>query len=223
MITLTPDEARVLGVLIEKELTTPDQYPLTLNAAVNGSNQKNNRFPVVEFGDDRVDDALQGLRSKGLVVRVDQANSRVPKYRQELTQKLQLNRYELVILAELLLRGPQTLGEVRGRASRMHHLDTIEFVKETLTKLAAREEPLVKELPPSPGSRAERWAQLLAPDAHPLDVPAADTTGTTIAASTPSNRSLTERIEKLEGEVAQLREIVRKLSAALGEGDPFGG
>ncbi len=144
MLQLTPDECRVLGVLIEKELTTPEQYPLSLNAAVNGCNQKNNRDPVVSFENDRVEDALVGLRDKGLVVQTYLANSRVPKYRNELAAKLELNRYELVILAELLLRGPQTLGELRGRASRMHNLETLEVVQEMLNRLMARPEPLAQ-------------------------------------------------------------------------------
>src|SRR5688572_18491938 len=169
MISLTPDECRVLGVLIEKELTTPEQYPLTLNALVNGCNQKNNRDPVVSFDDDRAQDAVDSLREKGLLVRVDMHGSRVPKFRHEAMAKLQIDRFQLVVLAELLLRGPQTLGELRGRASRMHHLDTIEIVKESLGKLMNREEPLAREIAPSPGSRAERYGQLLCPDAHPID------------------------------------------------------
>ncbi|MGE5611455.1 MAG: YceH family protein [Bacillota bacterium] len=225
MISLTPDECRVLGVLIEKELTTPDQYPLTLNAVVNGASQKNNRYPVIEYDEDAIFDALSDLRQKGLVVRVDLAGSRAPKYRHETQQKLQISRYELVILAELLLRGPQTIGELRGRASRMHHLDSMEIVKEMLTNLMRKAEPLVQELPPAPGSRAERYAQLLCPDAHPLDAMPAPAES---AAGSSTTRSLTDRvdqlesrIEQLESEVAGLREALRKLATALGESDPF--
>lgn len=216
MIQLTPDEIRVLGVLIEKDLTTPEQYPLSLNATVNGCNQKNNRDPVVSFDEDRVHDALAGLREKALVVRVDQANSRVPKFRHETMAKLGITKYELVILAELMLRGPQTLGEIRGRASRMHNLETIEVVREMLDKMAQRPEPLVKQIPAAPGGRAERFMQLLCPDAHPLDVPAASSD----AAPMPSNRSMTDRIDKLEKQVALLRAAVQKMAAALGEPDP---
>ena len=216
MIELTADECRVLGVLVEKELTTPEQYPLTLNAAVNGVNQKNNRDPVVSFDEDRVFDALDSLRQKGLVVRVDTANSRVPKYRQEATSKLGVNRYELVILAELLLRGPQTLGELRGRASRMHHLDTLEIVKQSLTGMASRAEPLVKEIRPSPGSRAERYVQLLCPDAHPIDA-LAEAAAAVASGGGPTSA---QRIETLEKQVGMLREAVRKLAGAMGEADP---
>lgn len=222
MIQLTPDECRVLGVLIEKELTTPANYPLSLNGLVDGSNQKNNRDPVVSFDEGRVFEAVESLRGKGIVVRVEQHGSRVSKYRHEAAAKLSLNRYELVILAELLLRGPQTMGELRGRASRMHHLDTLDVVKEMLGTMAGREVPLVRQIPPSPGSRAERYVQLLCPDAHPIDGPAMATSeAPTAVAGMPSNRSMTDRIDKLEAEVRELRGIVRRLATALGESDPF--
>ena len=218
MISLTPDECRVLGVLIEKELTTPEQYPLTLNGIINGSNQKSNREPVVSFDEGKAYEAAEGLRGKGLVVRVDTVGSRVPKYRHNATAKLQLNRYELVILAELLLRGPQTMGELRGRASRMHHLDSMEIVEEMLKKMMQREEVLVKELPPSPGSRAERFMQLLCPEAHPVDAVGVVVSEAVVGTS---GGSMAERMEKLEAEVAMLREVVKKISVSLGEGDPF--
>jgi hypothetical protein len=214
MIGLTPDECRVLGVLVEKELTTPDQYPLSLNALVNGCNQKNNRDPVVSFDNDRAYDAAESLRQKGLVMRVDQGGSRVHKYRHQATEKLQINRYELVILAELLLRGPQTVGELRGRASRMHHLETIEVVTTMLQQLIGRPEPMVRQLPPAPGSRAERFMQLLCPDAHPIDAPPA------ALATMPSNQSMTDRIALLESRVVLLRDALRKIAASLGEPDP---
>src|SRR5256885_7093347 len=173
MVQLTPDESRVLGVLIEKALTTPEQYPLSLNAVVNGANQKNNRDPVITMDDGRAFEALEGLRSKGLVIRSDMAGSRVNKHRQQAAEVLHVRTAELVIVAELLLRGPQTLGELRGRASRMHPLESLDVAKNMLRALIERGEPLATELPPAPGSRAERYAQLLCPDLHPLDAPAA--------------------------------------------------
>src|SRR5256885_1232291 len=118
MVELTPDEARVLGVLIEKAQTTPEQYPLSLNAIVNGANQKNNRDPVTAMTDDQAFDAVEGLRGKGLVVRIDQPGGRVHKYRHNAIDALHVRTGEAAILAELLLRGPQTLGELRGRAAR---------------------------------------------------------------------------------------------------------
>jgi hypothetical protein len=137
MIQLTPDESRVLGVLIEKALTTPDQYPLTLNAVINGANQKNNREPVTTMDDGQAFEALEGLRAKGLVIRADMAGSRVNKYRQQAGEAMRVRTAELAILAELLLRGPQTLGELRGRASRMHPFETTEAVKNMLNALGA--------------------------------------------------------------------------------------
>jgi hypothetical protein len=222
MIHLTPDEARVLGVLIEKAMTTPDQYPLTQNAVVNGANQKNNRDPIIAMDDARGFDALEGLRGKGMLVRVNQAGSRVDKFRHSASDVLHARPAELAILAELLLRGPQTLGELRTRASRMQAFESLEAVKNMLTALMEREEPLVKELPPSPGSRAERYVQLLAPDAHPADAVAS---GAVISQAPASNSgpvlSLTDRVTQLESEVRTMREVIRQFAQTLGEPDPF--
>jgi uncharacterized protein YceH (UPF0502 family) len=218
MIELTPDESRVLGVLIEKAMTTPDQYPLTLNAVVNGSNQKNNRDPVLILDDNRAFEALEGLRAKKLVVRADMAGSRVNKYKHLSVEALAARTAEVAILAELLLRGPQTLGELRGRASRMHPFESLDAVKNMLTALMTREEPLVRELPPAPGSRAERYVQLLCPDLHPLD--AASTEGGTSTAPVPSG-GLTARVDALAAEVAMLKAALRKLAASIGEPDPI--
>src|SRR3954454_771586 len=170
MIELTPDEARVIGVLIEKELTTPDQYPLTLNAVMNGANQKNNRDPVTSLDDNAVRSALIALRNKGLVVQLDGHGSRASKYRHEFMAKAGVTKAEMVLLAEVFLRGPQTLGELRGRASRMAPMDSIEMVRNTLVQLMNKPEPLVRELPPAPGSRAERCVQLMCPNLHDLEV-----------------------------------------------------
>jgi uncharacterized protein YceH (UPF0502 family) len=205
-------------VLIEKALTTPDQYPLSLNAVVAGSNQKNNRDPVLTLTDDEVFDALEGLRGKQLVVRVDVANSRVHRYKHTAGETLRARTGEIAILAELLLRGPQTMGELRGRASRMHPLESLDAVKDMLRALMERPEPFVKEIPPAPGSRAERFVQLLCPDLHRVDVassPAAG--GATLPMKTGATNELAERVEKLETEVASLRQLVTRLAEALGE------
>src|SRR4051812_20848139 len=154
MLHLTPDESRVLGVLVEKATTTPDQYPLTLNAIVNGANQKSNRDPVTTMDEGRAFDAVEGLRGKGLAVRVDAVGSRTNRYRHQAGEGLRVRPAELALLAELLLRGPQTLGELRGRASRMHPFETLDDVKNMLRALTDRDEPLARDLPPSPGSRA---------------------------------------------------------------------
>jgi uncharacterized protein len=223
MIQLTPAESRVLGVLIEKALTTPDQYPLSLNALVAGCNQKNNRDPVLTMSDDAAFDALESLRGKQLVVRVDVANSRVHRYKQTAVETLHARTGEVAVLAELLLRGPQTLGELRGRASRMHPLDTLDAVKDMIRALTERPEPYVRQIAPSPGSRAERYVQLLCPDLHRID--AAGTTSSsaspapvsaTSTASAPAN-DLAQRVEQLETEVASLRQLVTRLAEALGE------
>ena len=172
---------------------------------------------MITIDDDRAYDAVEGLRQKGLVVRVDAAGSRVPKYRQEAPAKLQLNRYELVLLAELLLRGPQTIGELRGRASRMHHLDSLEIVQQMLGNLIGRPEPLVKQLPPMPGSRAERYVQLLCPEAHPLET---SNNGASTTTALPAG-SLSDRVGQLETELATVREAIKRIALSLGEPDPF--
>ena len=216
MVTLTPDESRVLGVLIEKAQTTPDQYPLSLNAIVNGSNQKNNRHPILEMTESAAFEAAEGLRAKQLAARVDQVGGRVHKYRHTATETLHARTAEIVILAELLLRGPQTLGELRGRASRMHPLESIDRVKEMIRALTDRPEPYVKELPPSPGSRAERYVQLFCLDLHDLTETAA---APSIASpsSVPASNPLAARVTNLEAEVASLRELLTKLAKAVGE------
>lgn len=227
MLQLSPDEGRVLGVLVEKATTTPEQYPLSLNAVVNGANQKNNRDPVLAMEEGETFEALEGLRSKGLVVRVDMAGSRVNKYRHQAGDALHVRQGELAILAELLLRGPQTLGELRGRASRMHPLESIDVVKNMLRALAEREEPLVRDLPPSPGSRAERYAQLLCPDLHPVDArPAASEPARAASAPPPpagDATGLTHRIALLEAQVETLSAALQRLAVAVGEPDPLAG
>ena len=223
MVQLTPDESRVLGVLIEKALTTPEQYPLSLNAVVNCANQKNNRDPVLTMDEGSAFEALEGLRAKGMVIRSDMAGSRVNKYRHQAGDVLHVRTAELVILTELLLRGPQTLGEIRGRASRMHPLESLEVVKGMLRAMQERAEPLVRELPPAPGSRAERYAQLLCPDLHPIDASAAPTATAerTAAPAAPSSSALADRVTALESEVRALRQALRRLAQSIGEPDPI--
>src|ERR1700712_3811830 len=157
MIELTADEARVIGVLIEKAQTPPDAYPLTINSIVNGANQKNNREPVTNIDDGAVLSALIGLRNKGLVVQQDGPGQRAPKFRHQFKEGMGVNTPEMVILAELMLRGPQTQGELRGRASRMHPLESLDMVQNVLQQLMNRPEPLVKEVAPAQGSRAQRF------------------------------------------------------------------
>jgi uncharacterized protein YceH (UPF0502 family) len=230
MLQLTTEEGRVLGVLIEKGFTTPEQYPLSLNGLTAGCNQKSNRDPVLNLAEERVFDAVEGLREKQIAVRVDQMGSRVHKYRHNAGEILRCRAGEIAVEAELLLRGPQTLGELRGRASRMHPLATIEDVKQMLRGLMEREEPLVRELPPSPGSRAERYAQLLCPQSLP---PAPAPSPTSMAAAARSQMAapqtgsevsapeLSERVAALEHQVEALGSALRTLAAAVGEPDPL--
>ena len=221
MIELTPNEARLLGVLIEKSTTTPEQYPLSINALMAGANQKSNRDPVLNLSEDEVFDAAEGLREKQLAVRVDAIGSRVHKYRHQAGETLRCRQGELAVLAELLLRGPQTLGELRGRASRMHPLNNLDDAKVMLRALMEHAEPLAKELPPLPGSRAERYAQLLAPDAHSLESASTATGGAAASVSSPATGGLADRVAQLETEVSTLRSALQKLAASIGEPDPL--
>lgn len=215
MITLTPDECRVLGVLVEKAQTTPQQYPLTLNALVLGCNQKNNRHPVVEWDEERVLDAVDGLRGKGLVREAMLSGSRVTKYRHIARETLEIDTPQLVVLAELLLRGPQSIGDVRGHASRMHPLESIDSTLSVLQGLAGRAEPMVKEIPPPPGSRARLWVQQLCPDAHPISGEGGSaSSGAAEAEHAGSGGSLATRVERLEAEVSELRALLARLSTA---------
>jgi uncharacterized protein YceH (UPF0502 family) len=212
---LSPDECRVLGTLIEKAQTTPAQYPLSLNSIVVGVNQKSNRWPVVTIDEDRALRALDGLRAKGLAREVSLAASRVEKFRHVAREALGVSTGELVLLAELLLRGPQTVGELRGRASRMHPFESLEAVQTILEAMAARETPLVRELPPSPGSRAKRWMQLLAPALHPLDAPGASDDGDPPVHADGTPRVSDDRLAAIESRLASLETTVADLVAKL--------
>ena len=220
MVSLTPDESRVLGVLIEKSTTTPEQYPLSLNAIVSGCNQRNNRDPVRTMTDDHCFEAAERLREKSLLVRVDQMGSRVAKFRHNAGDVFKARTGELAVLAELLLRGPQTVGELRGRAGRMSPMESLGVTEGLLSALADRPEPLVRELPPVPGSRAVRYVQLLCPDLHPTDAAAEPVPPPTAAAP---QSGVASRVTQLEADVAELRAELARLRAALGEADPATG
>ena len=211
MNTLKPDECRVLGVLIEKAQTTPGQYPLTLNALVSGCNQKSNREPMTSLGEEDVLAALDSLRAKQFAREVLLSGSRVGKYRHNAREGLVVETSELVLLAELLLRGPQSVGELRGRATRMHPLESIEVVETLLEGLISRDPPLVRRLPPTPGTRAKRYTQLLCPDLHPVDVHPTPRTGSAGPAS-----DLEERVAALETDLASLRLSVERLAGVPG-------
>ena len=211
MIELTPDECRVLGTLIEKALTTPAQYPLSLNSLVTGVNQKSNRDPVVEIDDDRALTALDGLRTKGLVRDVSFTGARVEKFRHLAGEALEVRAPEMAILAELLLRGPQTSGELRARATRMAAFDSIEAVEGTLESLAAAERGFVRKIAPSPGSRAPRWVQCLCATLHPLG----ESGDGARTASEPAERQSHGVAAQLDARIAQLEARVAELTARL--------
>jgi hypothetical protein len=159
---LDPADVRVLGALLEKEISTPEYYPLSLNALVNACNQKSNRDPVVAYDDDTVEDALEHLRLQGLASRITGRDSRVPKHEQRFTEKCNLGRREAAILCVLMLRGWQTPGELRGRSERLHTFDDLEEVESTLGRLT--EMGFVKKLPRQTGFKEQRWAHLLSGD-----------------------------------------------------------
>jgi uncharacterized protein len=193
-LSLDTNEVRVLGSLLEKEITTPEYYPLSLNALLNACNQKSNRDPVVHFNEEIVERVLYMLRDKGLLLNITGAGSRVPKYGHRLSDKLNLGRRELAILCELMLRGPQTLGELRMRADRMHHFDEVSEVESVLDRMPE----LVTRLPRRPGEKEARYAHLLS------GPPAVEATPQANAAdSMPPPRP--DRVATLEAEVAQLR------------------
>jgi uncharacterized protein YceH (UPF0502 family) len=221
MVQLTSDECRVLGVLVEKAHTVASQYPMSLNSIVVGCNQKSNRHPVMAIDEDRAVAALEGLRDKHLVLFADTAGSRVMKYRHNCREALDVGTNELVVLVELLLRGPQTGGEIRTRASRMHPLGSLDEVQNLLKFMMDRESPLVRRVEPAPGSRAQRYAQLLCPHLHRLDEPAGEDApdDSAPAATAGGKPGLASRVEMLEGDVMRLRRVVEQLANALGETD----
>ncbi len=204
-ILLNEVESRVLGSLIEKELTTPDYYPLSLNALVNACNQKSNRDPYMNLDEDAVREALRGLNQKELAGPADNMESRVKKYEHRLQEAFNFTRHEIAILCELLLRGPQTPGELRSRADRMHRFDDLGIVQSTLQRLMKREPPLVKLLPRQPGTKEARYAHLLSGDVESWE--REPEPGPIVI----SGSSMGEQITRLEGEVAVLQKEVADL------------
>lgn len=202
---LNPEEQRVLGALIEKEMATPEYYPLSLNALVNACNQKNNREPVMHLTDTEVLAAIEKMRYKGLAFEHSGREHRVPKYSQGLGQKLNLGNKDLALLCVLLCRGPQTPGELRGRSQSLYQFEDVDAVLSSLARLGQREEPLIQELPKAPGMKESRWTHLLG-DSIP-DLPS-------LSAEAPSPRS--SRIDELEERIASLEAFVEQLKTQLG-------
>jgi len=194
MLELIEAEVRVLGTLMEKEATTPEYYPLSLNALLNGCNQKSNRYPVVNYDAEVVEGALEGLRQKGLALFVT-GNGRVDKYAQRISETFNLGRRESAVLCTLILRGPQTLGEIKDRSERMFSFGDLSETERTLERLAEWEGgALVKKLPRQPGQKEARYAHLLSGEAA------------VEAAAEPGNAGAAPgRLTQLEQEVHALR------------------
>ncbi len=201
---LTPVQVRVLGCLLEKERTTPDTYPLTMNALLTACNQTTNRWPVVTLGDATVGNAIENLKGLGLLRVVYSRSNRADKYRHVLGEAWGLDDGELAVLGVLMLRGAQTTAELRTRTERSHSFAGMDELGAALNRLAARDEPLVVDLGRSPGQKEPRWGHLLGGD-----VPAAD--GLPVAESPRISRS--ERIDALEATVTTLGDDLRQLRA----------
>lgn len=217
-IEMTAEEARIVGCLIEKSLTTPDQYPLSLNALMNACNQKSNREPLLELDERTVQQTVDALVRKHLVLEKSGFGSRVPKYQQRFCNtgfgSLNFTPQETAVLCELLLRGPQTPGELRTRAARMCEMNEVTDVELALNSLSKREDgPFVVQLPRESGRRDSRYAHLLSGAVQIADVAPSS------APPPPESRAAlqADRIERLEAAVAELRREMEELKGKLGE------
>ncbi len=213
-VILAEIETRVLGSLIEKDITTPDYYPLSLNAMVNACNQKNNRDPVMTLDESAVRDALATLQEKRLAGPASGADSRVTKYEHRLQEVFNFDRREIAVVCVLLLRGPQTPGELRSRTDRMYHFEALDDVIATLDRLAQREPPLARVLPRQPGTKESRYTHLFSgePPEPSTSVGAGDSPA---QLSTSSAASAAERITRLEQEVSTLRQQLAEVQQQL--------
>jgi uncharacterized protein len=218
---LSPHQLRVLGSLIEKEITTPENYPLSLNALVNACNQRSSRDPVLDLTEEEVRQALHSLEDLALVTPVRDA--RVPKYEHRIRTVLNLRRDETAVLCLLMLRGPQTPGELRSRADRLYTFDDLAAVQATLERLATRAAadaatnetgPLTTILPRQPGSREARYAHLFGDQPN---LASAQTASTTVEGSQPSTSSpsTTQRLARMEAEIASLTTALEELRARI--------
>lgn len=214
-LQLTPAEARVLGALLEKDVTTPDYYPLSLNALVNACNQRSNREPVMDLDEDAVRQALDGLQASRLAGPARGADSRVTKYEHWLGEAFNFSRAETALICVLLLRGPQTPGELRGRTERMYRFEELSDVTVGLQKLMEREPPLVAILPRQPGTKESRYAHLLS---GPVESGPAQTAPESAGGAVGDDgmqriAQLEATVEELRGEVAALRKKIDELFA----------
>jgi uncharacterized protein YceH (UPF0502 family) len=216
-VILTEIETRVLGALIEKDITTPDYYPLSLNALVNACNQKNNREPVMTLDENSVRDALGSLQEKRMAGPASGADSRVTKFEHRLQEVFNFDRREIAVVCVLLLRGPQTPGELRGRTDRMYHFEALEDVVGTLDRLAQREPPLATILPRQPGTKESRYMHLFSGEPAEQRIVARTLLSANAEGGSVAGASSTDRIAALEEEVSKLRadlsEVQQQLAA----------
>jgi len=208
---LNETETRVVGSLVEKQLTTPEYYPLTLNALVAACNQKSNREPVVNYDEQTVTDTLEHLRDRNIVYVYYGSTSRVPKYKHMLPSIYELEPSEVALMCVMMLRGPQTLGELRTRTERLYEYSGLGEIQETLDGLARREDPLVVKLPVQPGQKEARLMHLLSG--------AIDVEALAVAHATRSGRGGVdiERVEKLEEEIVGLRAEIDEIKQTFEE------
>lgn len=215
-------EIRVLGALMEKEQTTPDNYPLTINGVIAACNQKSNRDPLMSLSETEVVEALDRMRQDVLTWRSDGA--RVERWQHSLDRRWQLTSASKAVMCMLMLRGPQTAGEIKTRCVRLHHFSTKEEVEEELTRLAEGFDALVRELPRRPGQRDNRWTHVVAVDEEaslPAE-PAGEVAGEPVATAeppAPEGPTPIERLQRLEDKVAELSEELRSLRLRLGDLD----
>ena len=213
---LTFEETRTLGALAEKSIITPENYPLSLNALTNACNQKTSRHPQTELSEDEVQEALDSLRYKKLAVRVDLAGSRIPRFQHKFSETLILNKGEAALIIVLMLRGPQTLGELRSRVERMHAFADLEDVEQTLHSMRQREIPLTEVLDPAPGQKETRYYHLLSdpPEieegAGVVYVPAPDRTIGQVDEMSNEMRDMHEEIDALRNELREISDAFRE-------------
>jgi uncharacterized protein len=200
-LVLNEFELRVLGSLVEKQIATPTYYPMTLNALTNACNQKNHRDPVVSYDETTVERTLDSLREKNLAYVFHGSEARVPKYANQFARYFDLNGAEIAVMCVLILRGPQTPGEVRSRSAHLHQFEQLNDVETTMQNLASREEPLVVRLPRQLGARESRYAHLLGGEINVEEMPASHHTESASNQVGVDN----ERIAKLEAELSSLR------------------
>lgn len=198
MELLSEVEVRIISSLIEKEKTTPEYYPLTVNSLMNACNQKSNREPVVNFDEELIEKTLFALRDKKLVCRVTGTDIRVPKYKQIFTGAFELSPQEIAVMCVLMLRGPQTVGEIKSRSGRLYEFKELGEVEDVLTSLSVREpEPLIIKLPRQPGKDV-RYAHLL------CGVPVLNSTPIPVKTEKDKFSELEEKVERLENEIKEI-------------------